>query len=57
MIGVVIDEVLKELEKNANESMNAADDYTDGDTGLLMCGQCHTDVRRRNWKKNVRNTG
>ena len=39
MIGVVIDEVLKELEKNANESMNAADDYTDGDTPLMMCEQ------------------
>lgn len=47
MIGVVIDEVLKELEKNANESMNAADDYTDGDTGLLMCGQCHTKKQKK----------
>ena len=36
MIGVVVDEVLKKLEKTTNEGMKAADDYIDDDTGLLM---------------------
>ena len=47
MIGVVVDEVLKELEKATNEGMKAADDYTDADTGLLMCGQCHTKKQKK----------
>ena len=47
MIGVVVDEVLKELEKATNEGMKAADDYTDADTGLLMCGQCRTKKQKK----------
>ena len=47
MIEVVIDEVLKKLEKTTNEEIKAADDYTDDDTGLLMCGQCHTKKQKK----------
>lgn len=47
MIGVVVDEVLKKLEKTTNEEMKADDDYTDADTGLLMCGQCHTKKQKK----------
>ena len=47
MIGVVVDEVLKKLEKTTNEGMKAADDYIDDDTGLLMCGQCHTKKQKK----------
>ena len=47
MIEVVVDEVLKELEKATNEGMKAADDYMDDDTGLLMCGQCHTKKQKK----------
>ena len=47
MIEVVVDEVLKKLEKTRNEGMKADNDYTDDDTGLLMCGQCHTKKQKR----------
>ena len=47
MIEVVIDEVLKKLEKTTNEEIKAVDDYTDDDTGLLMCGQCHTKKQKK----------
>lgn len=47
MIEVVVDEVLKKLEKTTNEEIKAADDYTDDDTGLLMCGQCHTKKQKK----------
>ena len=47
MIGVVVDEVLKELEKATNEGIKAADDYINADTGLLMCGQCHTKKQKK----------
>ncbi len=47
MIEVVVDEVLKELEKATNEGMKAADDYMDDDTGLLMCGKCHTKKQKK----------
>ena len=47
MIEVVVDEVLKKLEKNTNEGMKAADDYMDDDTRLLMCGQCHTKKQKK----------
>lgn len=47
MIEVVIDEVLKKLEKPTNEEIKAVDDYTDDDTGLLMCGQCHTKKQKK----------
>ena len=42
MIGAVVDEVLKEMENATNEGMKATDDYMDTETGLLMCGKCHT---------------
>ena len=47
MIEVVVDEVLKKLEKTTNEEIKAADNYTDDDTGLLMCGQCHTKKQKK----------
>lgn len=47
MIGAVVDEVLKKLEKTTNEEIKAADDYADDDTGLLMCGQCHTKKQKK----------
>ena len=47
MIEVVVDEVLKKLEKTTNEEIKAADDYTDDDTGLLMCGQCYTKKQKK----------
>ena len=47
MIEVVVDEVLKKLEKTTNEEIKAVDDYTDDDTGLLMCGQCHTKKQKK----------
>ena len=47
MIEVVVDEVPKKLEKTTNEEIKAVDDYTDDDTGLLMCGQCHTKKQKK----------
>ena len=47
MIEVVVNEVLKKLEKTRNEGMKADNDYTDDDTGLLMCGRCHTKKQKR----------
>ena len=47
MIEVVVDEVLKKLEKTTNEGIKAADDYMDDDTGLLMCGQCNTKKQKK----------
>ena len=47
MIGAVVDKVLKEMENAANEGMKAADDYINADTGLLMCGQCHTKKQKK----------
>lgn len=47
MIGVVVDEVLRKMESATNEGIKAADDYIDADTGLLMCGQCHTKKQRK----------
>ena len=47
MIGAVVDEVLKEMENAANEGMKAADDYMDTETGLLMCGKCHTKKQKK----------
>ena len=48
MIGAVVDEVLKEMENASNEGMKAADDYMDTETGLLMCGKCHTKKQKKN---------
>ena len=47
MIGAVVDEVLKEMENASNEGMKAADDYMDTETGLLMCGKCHTKKQKK----------
>ena len=47
MIGAVVDEVLKEMENAANEGMKAADDYMDTETGLLVCGKCHTKKQKK----------
>lgn len=47
MIKAVVDEALKEIENAANEGMKAAGDYMDTETGLLMCGQCHTKKQKK----------
>ena len=47
MIGAVVDKVLKEMGDAKNEGMKAADDYINADTGLLMCGQCHTKKQKK----------
>ena len=48
MIKAVVDEVIKEMENAASEGMaDAADDYRDAETGLLMCGRCRTGKQKR----------
>ena len=47
MIETVVDEVLRKMESTTNEGIKAADDYMDTDTGLLMCGQCHTKKQKK----------
>lgn len=47
MIDAVVDEVLKEMGDAANEGIRAADDYKDTETGLLICGKCHTRRQKR----------
>ena len=47
MIGAVVDEVLEEMENATNEGMKAADDYMDAETGLLVCGNCHTKKQKK----------
>ena len=62
MIGAVVNEVLGEVEKAANEGINATNegmmkatdggisadcDYRDAETGLLVCGQCNTRKQTR----------
>lgn len=47
MIKAVVDKALKEIENAANEGMKAAGDYMDTETGLLMCGQCHTKKQKK----------
>lgn len=47
MIGAVVDEVLKKMGNAANEGMKAAADYMDTETGLLMCGRCHTKKQKK----------
>lgn len=42
MMKAIVDEVIKEMENVTNEGIKAADDYMDTETGLLMCGKCHT---------------
>lgn len=47
MIKAVVDEVIKEMENATYEGMKAADDYMDTETGLLLCGQCHTKKQKK----------
>ena len=47
MIKAVVDEVIKEMENATNEGIKAADDYMDTETGLLMCGKCHTRKQKK----------
>lgn len=47
MIETVVDEVLRKMESITNEGIKAADDYTDADTGLLICGQCRTRKQKK----------
>ena len=47
MIDAVVDEVLKEMGNAANEGIMATDDYMDAETGLLVCGKCHTRKEKR----------
>ena len=47
MIKAVVDEVLKEMENATNEGIKEVDDYMDTETGLLMCGQCHTKKQKK----------
>lgn len=48
MIGAIVDEVLKEMGNATDEGMKAADDYMDTETGLLICGECHTKKQKKN---------
>lgn len=47
MIDAVVDEVVRKMENAANEGIKAADDYKDTETGLLMCGKCHTRKQKK----------
>ena len=47
MIGAVVDEVLRKMESADNEGIKVADDYMDADTGLLICGECHTRKQKK----------
>ena len=47
MIGAVVDAVVKKIENATDEGIKAADDYKDAETGLLMCGKCHTRKQKR----------
>lgn len=47
MIEAVIDKAVKEIENAANEGIKAADDYKDVETGLLVCGKCHTKKQKK----------
>lgn len=47
MIKAVVDEVPEEMENATKEGMKAADDYMDTETGLLMCGKCHTKKQKK----------
>ena len=47
MIEVIVNEVLRKMESTTNEGIKAADNYTDIDTGLLMCGECHTKKQKK----------
>lgn len=47
MMEAVIDKAVKEIENAANEGIKAADDYKDSETGLFVCGKCHTKKQKK----------
>lgn len=47
MIDAVVDAVLKRTENAADKRIRAADDYMDTETGLLVCGKCHTRKQKK----------
>ena len=47
MIQDVVSGIMRETENATNEGMRAADDYKDTETGLLMCGKCHTRKQKK----------
>lgn len=48
MIRDVVSGIMRETENAANEGMtDAADDYKDAETGLLICGKCHTRKQKK----------
>ena len=47
MIDAVVDEVIRGMEDAADMNIKAADDYMDTDTGLLVCGKCHTNKQKK----------
>lgn len=47
MIGAIVDAVLKKTENAADRELKEADDYMDAETGLLICGKCHTRKQKR----------
>ena len=47
MIDAVVDEVIRGMEAAADMNIKAADDYMDTDTGLLVCGKCHTNKQKK----------
>ena len=47
MIDAIVDEVIRGMENAADMNIKAADDYMDADTGLLMCGKCHTKKQKK----------
>ena len=47
MSGAVVDDALRKMENAADMGIKAADDYMDNDTGLLMCGKCHTKKQKK----------
>ena len=47
MIDAVVGEVIRGMENAVDMNIKAADDYMDADTGLLMCGKCHTKKQKK----------
>ncbi len=47
MIKDVVGGALTKIENAANERMEAAGDYMDTETGLLVCGKCHTRKQKK----------
>ena len=47
MIDAVVGEVIRGMENAADMNIKVVDDYMDADTGLLMCGKCHTKKQKK----------